>query len=203
MTCIVGIQQDPFTVHMGADSASSNDMFTGVAANPKLFEDDGCLFMGCGSWRSIQLLQHHLTVPFIPPNIDALTPHGWMVRHFIPQLRTVLKDHGFGRKEHEVESGGYFIVAAVGRLFKVQQDYSVVEYAEGHFADGSGCFYALGSLHTTSRGEMKPHKRIRRALEAASHYDPFVRPPYRIASTTFDPVTRTSTVAWHEKPGPV
>lgn len=196
MTCIVGIETAD-AVYLGSDSANCNTYRTHVRATPKVIERNGHLFGSCGTSRLSQLIEHVLTVPPIP-DTEPVNAHQWMVASVVPLLRTCLKDNGLLHTENNVdtiEGGSHFLVAVAGKLFDVQADLSVQAYAEDYMAAGSGYEYALGALHATPT--VKPVKRIRRALEAASYHNPFCRPPFHVAASTYDAATRRAEVTWH------
>lgn len=102
----------------------------------------------------------------------------YLVTTFINAVRDCLKSGGFAKKEDEQEEGGTFLVGFRGRLFEVQDDYQVTESVNGYAAVGSGARIALGSLYATPH--LMPEQRIELALQAASQYDAYVRPPYLI-----------------------
>lgn len=107
--------------------------------------------------------------------------HKFMVTKFIPRVIALFRDGIISKSEQN--KGGNFIVATPGRLFEVQNDYSVLEPELGICAVGCGEDVAMGSLITTSGLDMSPQDRIIKALEAAEKYCCGVQRPFRILST--------------------
>ena len=73
--------------------------------------------------------------------------------------------------------GGNFLVGYKGRLYEVQDDFSVLNSPVEGMAVGSGEQSARGSLYTT-RGEWDAHRRILQALEAAENVAVGVKGPF-------------------------
>ena len=193
MTCIVGIRKDG-EVWIGGDSAVSTEQKTNVTRNAKVFENGEFLFGMCGSVRMHQLIQYSLSLPATPRTMTDVQLHRWMVTDFVGALRECLKNGGFAKKENEQESGGTFLAAVSGRLFCVYSDYQVAEYDSEYMAIGSGEEYAVGALHAS--WHLAPKERAFAALEAAAHHNPFVRPPFLLASSKVS-ASGQSEVTWH------
>ena len=121
-----------------------------------------------------QLLKYKFNPPVQKNNQDD---HEYMVTDFIEELRKVFKDGGYTTINNNEESAGTFLVGYKGVLYEVDSDYQVGIPAFQYSAVGSGGPIALGSLFT-SRGS--PSDRILTSLEAASHLNPYVRPPFHI-----------------------
>lgn len=77
-----------------------------------------------------------------------------------------------------------FLVGYDGQLFEIGCDFSVLHVSEPYLATGSGWAFASGALH--SMASLPPKERITKALEAAAHYNCYVRPPFTILSDTDD-----------------
>ena len=193
MTCIVGLKAN-HTVWIGGDSATATSYRSHVSLCRKVFERGDFLIGGTTSWRMLQLLQYELTIPVLPRKMTQEELHGWMVKEFVKAVRDCLTAGGFATKDKEQETGGSFLIGVSGRLFGIESDYQVAEYDEGYISCGSGMELALGALHITPN--LKPRERLRLALEASAHHNPFVRPPFTIGANTFDPETGDSVVKW-------
>ena len=74
-------------------------------------------------------------------------------------------------------------MATPGRVFRIQEDYSVLEPELGFCSVGCGEEAAMGSLLTTMRMDMKPEDKIIMALEAAEQCYCGVQRPFRILCT--------------------
>lgn len=178
MTCIVGVIADD-GVYMGGDSLASEP--TSMDKYPlkgmsKVFHNGPLLIGVCGSLRMAQLLRYSLK---IPQRSKVMSDHEFMATKFIHAVRRCFKDGGFGKMpEGEDNEGGNFIVGYRGGLYTIYVDFQVNEWAWNYAAIGSGGNYALGSLFMTEG--VKPEQRIISALEAATHFNAGVSPPFEI-----------------------
>lgn len=182
MTAIVGIVHDG-KVWLGGDSAGSTNYMIRSRADAKVFRNGKAIIAGTGSFRALDLLRYSLLVPERLPSksIDA-----YMRTDFIDAVRNCFKFGGFAAARDGVEAGATFLVGIEGRLFTVDEDYQVGESIEPWAAHGSGIEYAIASLWTTLHTGLligDPEARLRVALEAAAHYNPFVRGPFTILHT--------------------
>jgi ATP-dependent protease HslVU (ClpYQ) peptidase subunit len=91
-------------------------------------------------------------------------------------LRKCLREGGYAKKEHEVETGGNFLVGFRGRLFEVQSDYQVAEPRSGIAAIGCGAQIAYGAMFVT--GHLEPRMRLLQALRASEFHNAAVRRPF-------------------------
>lgn len=179
MTAIVALKDDKSKcIYLGADSLASNGMQSSRIADPKIFKNGEFIIAYAGSFRSGQVLAYKFKPPPIPKQKNKL--FSYMVNEFVEQLRETLSKTGRIRKEMEQENAWplEFLVAIRGRLFAVQEDFSVLEPMDGYAAAGSGESFCMGSLYSTKG--MPPDKRIKLALEAAAHHDPNVSAPFVI-----------------------
>lgn len=172
MTCIVAIK-DGDKVLMGCDSIGSDGWRRESRTRPKLFMNGPLLIGYTTSFRMGQLLELNIEPPKLLPDED---PYVWMVKEFVPKVRTTLKEGGFAAKKDEQESGGTFLIALRGRIFSIHDDYQVGETVRGYAAVGSGEPFAMGSLFST---DGRPaDERLRIALEAAHEMCATVAPPF-------------------------
>lgn len=178
MTCVVGIRTET-GVLLGADSLAATGSAALVRDDPKVFRMGERLAAGfAGSYRVGQVLQHHVTVadPLVGDSIRE-----WVVTVFVPALRQRLKDTGAMRRfKDEQERGADLLLAAYGRLLRVNEDFQVVEPAYPFAACGSGEAWALGALYATDGAEVEggARGRLEIALEAAQEFSTDVRGPF-------------------------
>lgn len=177
MTCIVGIVHKG-RVHLGGDSAGVSGLDVSIRKDRKVFANGEFVMGFTSSFRMGQVLQYN----FVPPEVtdeDADDLMAYMVKKFIPVVRTVFKEAGYTFVESSRELGGCFLVGVRGRLFQVDSDFQVGENVSGFAAVGCGQPYAYGSLFTTaSQDNLKPQWRLEKALETAAHYSGGVAPPF-------------------------
>jgi len=174
MTCIVGLIHNG-EVLIGGDSAGVGGYDVTIRKDAKVFRRGEFLIGGTTSFRMLQLLRFRLTVAERPESMDV---YEYMVTWFIDAVRECLKAGGYATKNLEVETGGQFLVGYQGRLFKVDNDYQVGESVESYAACGCGEPYALGALWASA--DDSAHRRVERALTAASNFSAGVRAPFVI-----------------------
>lgn len=173
MTCIVGIAREG-RVYMGGDTCGSGRSWQQVG-NPKVFITGGKFLIGCTtSFRMIDLLNYELTVPI---QENDQTDDGYMRTTFIRAVRDCFKEHGWLEKSSDKNIGGNFLVGYNGKLYEVQDDFSVLNSPVEGMAVGSGEQSARGSLYTT-RADWDAHKRVQQALEAAEAVAVGVKAPF-------------------------
>lgn len=186
MTCIVGFtDREKGISWIGADSLGSNGYTKAVEMPSKVFRNEtfpNVLIGGTTTFRHLDLLKYATNL-FDEIDLYKKTDidHKFMVTKFIPKVITLFKDGVVS--ETEVNRGGNFIVATPGRLFEVQNDYSVLEPELGMCAVGCGEAVAMGSLITSNTLDISPVNRIIKALEAAEKYCCGVQRPFHILST--------------------
>lgn len=177
MTCCVGLI-DPGSkrVLLGADSAAVDIRGFGleVRRDRKVFRNGPYRVCFTSSFRMGQLLQ---TADLPLPRGDD--PFLFMVREFIPAVRTAMADGGFRTRKDEVETGGTFLVAWADNLFGVMDDFQVSQSAADFAAVGCGAELALGALAATeSIATLTAEERVELALSAAERFSSGVRRPF-------------------------
>jgi len=123
--------------------------------------------------------------------IDNDILYRYMSTIFVDKLRECMKLGGFLVDRGGQESGGEFLVGYGSRLFKINDDFSVLEYKEGFCAAGCGEIYAVSALHVLNKVDngIEPKNKISLALETAAMYSTGVRPPFHILDTEGKKVT--------------
>lgn len=167
MTCIVGIRTDS-GVLLGGDLQGTSGLDSIDRVDGKVFNLSPQVAFGfTSSYRMGQILRFHVECPLHAEDSDE---YRWAVTKFIPAVRVAFTEHGYKRKENEVESGGTFLLAIRARLFKIHSDFQVGERADGFDACGSGEDYALGAFHATATAK-DPRKRAEISLAAAARFN--------------------------------
>lgn len=179
MTAIAGIVEDG-TVWLGGDSAGVGGLSLQTRSDPKVFKTGDFVIGYTTSFRMGQILEHHFTAP-IP--FEGENGMGYMVKRFIPEVKTVLKTHGFQTTTDGQDSGGTFLVGYRGELYEVEADYQVGRVRQAYHACGCGQDLLLGSMFTTDEYDLTPQERIKKALSAAAEFSAAVRGPFHIVST--------------------
>ena len=174
-------------VYIGGDSLGSTSEYCISRKDAKVFkiigEDLQSYIIGCtGSYRMTQLLMYS----FVPPEMPVKTSlHKYLCTDFVNSLRNLFARGGFTEINDNVEYGGTFLIGVKDRLFIIESNFQVGESFSSFNAIGSGRNIALGSMFTSLKINPKilPKPLIFIALDAASEFNPYVRPPYTMLST--------------------
>ena len=180
MTAIVGIVEDG-TVWLGGDSAGVGGLSLSTRSDPKVFKNGEFVIGYTTSFRMGQIIEYHLTPPTPYEGENGMA---YMVKRFIPSVKSSLKTHGFEYSDCGRDSGGTFLVGYRGELYEVESDYQVARVRQSYHACGCGQDLALGSLHATDSFELAPRERIHMALDAAMEFSAGVRGPFNVVSVT-------------------
>jgi ATP-dependent protease HslVU (ClpYQ) peptidase subunit len=173
MTVLIGLEHES-RVYIGADSRTTTGWEASTQQRPKVFRLGTYLIAATGRCRFADLLEFGFDAP---QDESGKYDTRFMVRSFVPTLRTLLKDHGAMGKTEETEAAlGGFLVGAAGHLYHVCEDFAVTSSDDGLMAIGSGSPYALGAME--ARKDMPPRDRILLALEVAAKFNIGCGPPY-------------------------
>ena len=180
MTCIVGIVDPAGKVIIGGDACGTDNWSNAtIYKTPKVFKIGDAIVGYSGSYRMGQIIQYQA------PHLDKLLciqdPLRHLVNEWIPKVQELLTQAKQSKLDNSVQiSGGCFLLGYMGRLFSVEENFSILESDDNYAAYGSGYLYALGSLHSTIRTKLTPKKRVMFALEAAAHHNGGVAGPFTI-----------------------
>lgn len=178
MTCIVGCENQG-KVYIGADSGVGHGYVIRALRRPKVFYR-GPFIIGCsGSVRMSQLLQHSLKVP----TQENGSEERYMVCVFVEAVRACLKEHGYLRRENNMESIGSFLVGYRGRLYRMASDLQIIQLLDGLAACGCGEEYALGAMFSLRDQGLAPSDRILAALTTTAYFCNAVLPPFAVVHT--------------------
>jgi hypothetical protein len=161
-----------------------------IRETPKVFVRDGYAIGFTTSFRMGQLLKYEVSLP--PQPSAAADLEEFMVRTFVPAIRTTFTEHGFTKsltrgkraetmhyEEHGQQTGGRFIVGVRGALFVIEEDFHVARPRTPYISIGSGATVAHGALHAL-RNQYSLSERAKKALEAAAFHTNGVRPPFTV-----------------------
>lgn len=176
MTAIAGIVEDG-KVWIGGDSAGASGLSLTVRSDPKVFINGEFVFGYTSSFRMGQLLEHEFTPPKPHEGEDGMP---YMVKRFIPGVKSTLRSGGYQVSRDGQDTGGTFLVGYRGQLYMVHNDYQVARLKQPFAAVGCGEDLALGSLYTTREFDLSPRARIEIALEAAAEFSAGVRGPFTV-----------------------
>ena len=187
MTCIIGyLDKKNKSVWIGCDSLGSNGYTKSVESQSKIFRNetfDNVIMGSTSTFRHIDLLKYSNDLfDEIDKYKDIEIDHKYMVTKFIPRVHRLFEDGVY--EIDNKNKGASFIVGAKDKLFKIQEDYSVLQPQLGFCSVGCGESVAMGSLITTKDDEtMSISDKIEKALESAEMYSCGVQRPFRIINT--------------------
>lgn len=182
MTCIVGLAERG-TVWIGGDSASSDGYQERRLApdNKKVFLREG-LLIGCTtSFRFSQLLEFKLSPP---ARRSSSSDREYIVCVVAESVRECLREGGYSKVVDDVEKGGVALIGYRGSLYRLQSDFSILQYSDKFDAIGNGGHYALGAMAALEAAE--PEVRILASLAVASHFAEGIREPYHVLSIPWE-----------------
>ena len=166
---------------MGSDHAASDEKTGWILARkePKCFKVGQYGVAFTDSFRMGQILQYSWAPPKYTPTKTNSGLDKFMRTKFIDSVKQAFKEGGYGAigQNSDEDTGGIFIIGVEGRIFTIDEDFHVGENVFNYMAEGSGAFFALGSLHTTKK-QKNPKMRIKAALEAAAEFSMSVSPPF-------------------------
>ena len=181
MTCIVGWIQDG-DVYIGGDSACSSgyDIHIHAEDDTKVFRNGEMIFGTSGSIRLRQILQYSLVIPH--HSVEKRT-YQYLCTDFIDAIRQCLKDKGHTRiKDNEESQSGIFLLGYRGCLYSIESDFQVSKWMWNYSATGCAEDYALGALYLLNKYSLDktPEEKLVEALEVASNFSAYVKPPFNI-----------------------
>ncbi len=175
MTCIIGfVCPKNKKIYIGGDSAGVSGYSIQIRADEKVFRTGPFIMGFTTSFRMGQLLRY----AFKPPEQTETDDMEFMVKTFIPAVKTAFKDGGFMKSKDGCDAGGSFIVGYKQALYEIDDDFQVGKLADDISAVGCGSEIALGAMYALEH--LYPHERIKRALEITTHLNAGVRPPFVI-----------------------
>lgn len=173
MTCIVAVEAAG-SAWLGCDSWLGTDSASNRIDRPKWVRMGPRFAVAfAGSLRGIQVLQGTK----LRKQRRGEDGQAYLVE-CANRIHAAFKKHG-ANSEKDGPSGhdATFIVALGGRVYAIQEDYSVMRSALGWATAGAGESYAAAALVTLG-DSMPPAKRITRALEVSAMLSPGVCGPF-------------------------
>lgn len=180
MTCIAGAINGN-EVWIGGDAVSVHcDSAARVSTQAKVFQVGEFLIGSSGTLRVQQIIRYL----FAPPAIES-DLMSYMVKGFVPALRTVIKDNGgeFTDSNGNSQLDGRYLIGVRGRIFEIDSSYAVFEAKVNYAAVGCADQEALAAMFTATSlmaGDIGPEEIVRRGLLAAVEFDTSIRQPFTI-----------------------
>lgn len=179
MTCIAGAIKDG-EVCIGGDAVSvEGNSNVRISAEGKVFSVGEFLIGAAGTVRTRQIMSYLCDPPTVEGDLMS-----YMVRQFVPALRSAMKEHG-GEVETDsktVEMDAQYLIAVRGRLFHVDGGYGVFESKHFYAAMGCAAQEALAGMFTADRllPKLSAEDIVYSGLLAAAEFDTSIRPPFTI-----------------------
>lgn len=192
MTCIVALRNNETkTVTMGADNVCiTHGTYLHSLTSSKIFvktvSNNEFLIGVTGPIRLVNLIEHKFDIPCYVEKTD-LSIDRYFVNSFIPRLMECFKSEGFSKVENnENEFCGMLLIAFKGRILRVYNDFSFVEFNENFGCCGSGEVHATSALSVLSnRDGLTDQEKLEVALETAEKYCNTVRGPFNFLTQKF------------------
>lgn len=166
MTIVAAIETKEGT-HFGCDAAGSSKGFIASYKQKKIFRNGPFIFGVSGSFRLMQIIQWMKIVD----DGESLC-----LSKFVLDLKAILRESEMFNGDSSESLPGSVLFSMNGKLYEMQNDWSILRSEAGYSAIGSGDAYVYGSFFSTER--MDPKERIRIAMKASAKYDPNVQGPF-------------------------
>lgn len=155
MTVIIGYTNGK-NVWMIGDEAAAGDCMNEFVKHQKVFKStvylgpkntskEDILIGYAGSFRMGQLLQYKFK-PSRPVKYTDI--YEYLCTKFVDEIKDLFEKNNYSRLVDNEAIGGSFLVGAKGRLFTIQNDFSVLEYKERFTSIGGGYQFATASMET-------------------------------------------------------
>lgn len=104
------------------------------------------------------------------PPAGAASVEKWLLRHFVPALRTTFQEEHLDCASDEEDKACPWsaLVAVRGTLWALADDWTLGRHVEGFWAVGSGAAYAIGSLASGTLDSAEA--RVLSAVQIACRY---------------------------------
>jgi len=182
MTCIAGVITPHKKIVMAADSGNNDGFgaYTILKNQKKIFQTPNGMIIGvAGSSRIGQILNHD----FDPPTDKHKDPFLYLLKEFVPALKEKLQEENLV-DDHKMKYDSSLLIGYKGRLFRLGEDYDIVESNDNYDAIGSGRYDARGALYALKQTKtLSCEKMVKIAISAAINADVNIKPPIIIEYT--------------------
>ena len=179
MTVIIGYA-DGKNVWMVGDDVACNGEFSECISGSKVFKlNDNMLIGYTSSFRMGQILQYGIKIPSIKKGEDV---DKYMRTYLVDKIIYAFEKANYSKISDNEAKGGTFIIGFLGRIFTVQDDFSVVEYKSPFASVGCGYQYALASMETMEqfKDNFPSHENyienaLKTSLKVSCKFSPYVK----------------------------
>lgn len=187
MTCIVGLEYEGQVFLCGDRAASSIDHIS-INRAPKVYKKfskkkNTPVLIG---WAGAFLFGNVLQYKYVPPDIrQGMTPDEYVYHLLIKDLRKCMETNHYQPQDDP----GFAMIGVEGKLFTLQEDFSMLHNQVNYNAIGSGSPYAMGAMHAMwNEGvNVNPIVFLSKAVEAAAAFSTTVRGPFDFISSISEP----------------
>lgn len=164
MTCIIGYIDENGIGHMAGDTAGTSvgSHYRVDNVHAKVFRNGEMLIGYTTSFRMGQILEHDFVAP---ERNDGLTDYQYMVKQVVPAIRKAFVEGNYMGKEDK--DGGTFLIIYRGKLFVLQDDFSVFERPRNFDSCGSGFIASNTAFETMLEFGLVTHLGVRESLVKA------------------------------------
>lgn len=183
MTCIAAYKDLNGDIYMGGDSIGVAGTTYVTIREPKVFRRKNMVFGFTSSFRMGQILQYDFEVP---SHRTEMKTSEYLVSVFIPRLIAKFEEAKWARVSDNQIEGGTFLVGYDQKLYKVHEDFQILETMDHYNSCGCGDDFARGAFWTLQTNKkLKPQERVIKALECASAHS-LVKPPFHVIKLAND-----------------
>lgn len=142
MTLIIALK-DKNWVSIWGDRFWSNFWFWSEMIDEKVFQVWDLIFWCCGSFRVMNIIQHHFSPPERGAKVDNKT---YMYKYVLEELKKVLNEKNVSQVEKNLHEWYPILIAYEKDIYLLQEDFSMLQHDSPFMAIGSGSPFAYWFL---------------------------------------------------------
>ena len=169
MTCIIALRdKETGTVYLAGDKLGSNGSTKAIYKDPKIFQIGHFYFGYTTSFYMGQLLKYVWKQPCKTMHQDE---DEYLFQDVVYSLKKVFTENKFGKDQNGHEPDfGQFIMVYKGRIFKVQDNMSLLE-SEDFVSVGCGEHHAAGAVEAlVSHANMSTPDILKESIKIVSKF---------------------------------
>ena len=169
MTCIVAMERKG-SVWLGSDSFLGHDDHRDAMDRPKWFSRGDMTFGYAGSFRGAQVVERFAQFRRRHRNEGET--------HYMMYVAEAVRKT-YVASDVKLKSRSDFVVIYAGKVYVLQDDFSILRSDYGYAAIGAGASFAYGALAALQE-RLEPAQAVRKALEVAARHCPQVGSPFHV-----------------------
>ena len=165
-------------VYLGADSYCGDGNSIDICDTPKIYKINNFGVGICGNIKCELILEK--TLKRVLKRKSLKITRDWIVF----ELSNLIKEEMIKEKILDEVNGklsmpeSAFIFAYNGEAYYLQDDFSVWRSNLGYTSIGDGALYAKAAMEVLKDLDLKPQKKVEKALEVATKFSCFVEKPF-------------------------